>query len=421
MILLVFYRILLLIIEDFLDFYTIMVDTARFVFVLIETNGCFRGRWTTVWDGDICREVIVIHDDMIEITSKKSVKKRRNPIRQNEKEKIRQRIKDNGRDEELHTEKEADQELLKIVKEENKSVEMSPSKDTLQNEDVDQVLDEVRTACPFCLKYFDSEKHLKRHIVTSHQKRAYKCDKCRVSYHTKQNLEKHRKSHSDDYFFECDICHLKYKRKVTLQQHQVRAHSDEAAQFICDSCGQSFKVKVDLLVHIKRKHNTNVYICRYCGKSVTDFHSHEWKHKKRDEMANLKFSCHLCIKKFQTKTRLDNHLLMHKQGYKCTECNIVMTSARQLEYHKNRVHKPGTTCSICKKVFVSTGNKFYQHVLTHAGIRPYNCDICGEDFTQRSSLFRHRRNHPGPLPPYTSQVPIAGLAKNVLQKLFKLE
>ncbi|CAL1684625.1 unnamed protein product [Lasius platythorax] len=79
-----------------------------------------------------------------------------------------------------------------------------------------------------------------------------------------------------------------------------------------------------------------------------------------------------------------------------------------------RMHKPRTICPICKKVFVSSG--FYHHVLTHAEIRPYNCDNCGEAFTQRSSLFRHRKIHPGPLPPYTSQISIAGLAKIVLQK-----
>ncbi|KAL6447637.1 hypothetical protein ACFW04_000074 [Cataglyphis niger] len=190
-----------------------------------------------------------------------------------------------------------------------------------------------------------------------------------------------------------------------LKHHQVRAHSDIAAQ-------------VNLFIHINKKHNTNIHICRYCGKSVTDL-SHEWKHKKRAEMAGLKFSCHLCIRKFQNQIRLDNHLLLHKQSCKCIECNVIVISSRQLKYHKDRMHKPGTTCPICKKVFVSSSNNFYQHVLTHASIRLYNCDICGEDFTHRSSLLRHRKNHPGPLPSYTSQIPIASLAKNVLRTLLK--
>nr|XP_012225233.1 PREDICTED: zinc finger protein 502-like [Linepithema humile] len=242
---------------------------------------------------------------------------------------------------------------------------------------------------------------------------------CRTSCYTEQSLTEHRKIHSDDYFFKCDICHIKYKRKETLQRHQIRAHSDIAVQFVCDSCGQSFKLKVDLLNHIKRKHSTSIYICRYCGKSVTDLRNHEWKHKERAETGSLKFSCQFCANKFKNQTRLDNHLLLHKQGYKCTECNLVVISYRQLKYHKERMHKPDKLCPICKKSFMSRGNQFAQHILTHAGIRPYNCDICGEDFTQRSSLFRHRKNHPGPVPPYKSKIPIAGLAKNFLQKFLE--
>lgn len=374
-----------------------------------------------MWDGEKYRKVIVPYDAVVlETTYKKNVKKRDGSANKYTENKRRQRTKEKNKKKKPSTTIEVNQNVPD--KEKIKSItEILFSEDIAKNEkkeDVDRILDEVRNACPLCLKRFDHEKRLRRHIIVSHQKRAYKCDKCRASYYTKQNLEKHCKSHSDDYFFECDVCHLKYKHEITLKHHQVRAHSDIAAQFICDSCGQSFKVRVDLLVHINRKHNTNIHICRYCGKAVTDL-SHEWKHKKRAEMASLKFSCHLCIRKFQNRTRLDNHLLLHKQGYKCIECNVIVTSSRQLKYHKDRMHKPGTTCPICKKVFVSSGNNFYQHVLTHAGIRPYNCDICGEDFTQRSSLFRHRKNHPGPLPSYTSQIPIAALAKNVLQKLLK--
>ncbi|RLU22806.1 hypothetical protein DMN91_005084 [Ooceraea biroi] len=392
--------------------------SVRMMFMASEDFTQLRRReWTLVRDGEKCRKMIVTRGDAIvmETTADKGVKKLHCSAKGDKGAREGMKKRHAGSNTEKAINKDSSNEQKTEFTERTSSFESTSQSE--DKEDVDQALDEVRTACPFCLKHFDHEKRLKRHIITSHHKKAYKCDKCRASCYTKENLEKHRKSHNDDYFFECDICHLKYKRKVTLRQHQVRAHSDVAAQFICDSCGQSFKVKVDLLVHINRKHSTNVHICRYCGKSVMDLHSHEWKHKKRAEMASLKFSCHVCIKKFQNQTRLDNHLLLHKQGYKCTECNLVVASSRQLQYHKDRMHKPGTICSICKKVFVSRGNKFYQHILTHAGIRPYNCDVCGEDFTQRSSLFRHRRNHPGPLPPYTSQVPIADLARNVLQKL----
>ncbi|XP_025160434.1 GDNF-inducible zinc finger protein 1-like isoform X11 [Harpegnathos saltator] len=309
-------------------------------------------------------------------------------------------------EEEEKKEKEEEKEEKKVS--EDSSSEEEETKSTVKasssensSTDEDRSFTEMQTTCPFCSKHFDRLERLKKHITAIHKRGTYKCDQCRATYYTERNLEEHRKSHSDDYFFKCDVCHLKYKRKITLQHHQVRAHSDATAQFICDYCGQGFKVRIDLLLHIKRRHNYDIHICRYCGKSVTDVCSHESKHRKRAGEKTGQLSCHLCVKKFQNQTRLDNHLLLHKKGYKCDECDVVASSSSKLQYHKNRKHKPGMTCPICKKVFMS--KNFHQHVLTHAGTRPYKCDICNEDFTQRSSLFRHRRNHPGPLPVYKSQ------------------
>jgi uncharacterized Zn-finger protein len=69
-------------------------------------------------------------------------------------------------------------------------------------------------------------------------------------------------------------------------------------------------------------------------------------------------------------------------------------------------------CKICGKMY----GKFHlrTHILTHAGLRPYKCDVCNTSFTQRSSLMRHRKKHPGSLSSLPS-VSITQLAQNVLQ------
>lgn len=279
----------------------------------------------------------------------------------------------------------------------------------------DEFSQDLRVTCPICEKRLKNESTVESHVRRVHQ-RPHRCTSCRASYFSQSALDEHSKTHRSDYYFECSTCHMKYKRVEGLKQHHIRAHSTEAARFACDHCGNRYKLKLDLLLHITRAHTSAVQICRFCGKAVKDVRNHEWRHQKRARKLSFDYACKLCGRKFRTKHKHDNHLLSHKDGYSCEECGVKVSGPRQLGYHKRLKHGPGMTCPVCDKVFMSSSN-FYQHVLTHARLRPYKCDVCGEDFTQRSSLLRHRRTHPGPLPPLEAPIPIADLAKNYLKEL----
>ncbi|CAL7933995.1 unnamed protein product [Xylocopa violacea] len=273
----------------------------------------------------------------------------------------------------------------------------------------------VRSVCPVCQKVFKTRRLMGRHLRSIHKK-TLSCDKCNKRYSTRQSLLTHQRSHEDDYYLECPICHLRYKREAGLKNHQIRVHSNVEPKYMCDYCGKRYKLKFDLSKHIERIHPSSSHICKSCGKIVKDIGHHEWVHERAAKKAiTLRYRCHLCSKRFSTRNNLDNHLLLHKDGFKCNLCGETCKSQTSLSYHKERKHKPTARCSICEKSFSRTS--FYQHVLTHAGIRPYKCDVCGEDFTQRSSVLRHRKTHPGPLPPYTESTPIANIAKQILEKL----
>lgn len=115
-----------------------------------------------------------------------------------------------------------------------------------------------------------------------------------------------------------------------------------------------------------------------------------------------------------SKTRLFNHQPMDRR-YTCKECGLELKSSNLLMSHKLK-HKPGITCKICKKIFYKT-SIYHQHILIHAGIRPYKCDVCNKTFPQRTNLITHRKKHPGPLPTFIPRTSIAELARNVLEKL----
>ncbi|KAK2582824.1 hypothetical protein KPH14_008910 [Odynerus spinipes] len=285
-----------------------------------------------------------------------------------------------------------------------------------ENVDVD-VLDKIRNICPFCNKQFGSEQNVERHVMAVHQ-RQFKCDMCKRSYNTQTALDMHKVIHRPDYFFECSTCHVKYKSEGGLKRHQLRVHDKNCPIYVCEHCGRSYKLKIDLTNHIKKVHPFELQICRYCGKEVADVKGHEYIHQGRARKKLYNYPCHLCPRKFCHRSRLDMHLLQHESGFKCTDCGLQFLNSRELKNHKRFKHSrpSSSTCIFCQKVFTCVSN-FHQHVLTHAGIRPYKCDICEEDFTQRSSLLRHRRNHPGPLPQLALASPqIADLARSYMQK-----
>ena len=44
----------------------------------------------------------------------------------------------------------------------------------------------------------------------------------------------------------------------------------------------------------------------------------------------------------------------------------------------------------CDKEF-SRPDKLKSHIITHSGIKPYRCSICGKDFARRPHLKEHER------------------------------
>lgn len=106
--------------------------------------------------------------------------------------------------------------------------------------------------------------------------------------------------------------------------------------------------------------------------------------------SDLPFKCVQCPKSFNTKHKLNQHLMTHSglKPYKC---------------------------SFCDKRFKQLSH-VQQHTRLHTGERPFRCPLpdCGRAFTQQSNLKQHIRSHQNPegrtrrLNPKAFHCPICG-------------
>ncbi|XP_033333899.2 zinc finger and BTB domain-containing protein 41 [Megalopta genalis] len=252
----------------------------------------------------------------------------------------------------------------------------------------EDVMLDVRNMCRICQIVYDTQQSLDTHVRRVHEK-PYRCLHCHDAFMSKRAYKEHMKTHKTKTPVGCPFCQQRFKRMFGLRQHQIRVHSTIEPKFVCDHCGKRFKLKSDMSLHIDKSHMKN-------------------------PVRVYKFSCQLCANKFRFRNEFENHLRTHKKKvFECDKCKRVFSKACSLALHKYAKHKPAMCCTICEKSY-KYRNSFYRHVLTHAGMGPYHCDVCNTDFEKRTCFINHRKTHPTPRHGRSASI-IAEMVQRILQ------
>ncbi|XP_078511748.1 uncharacterized protein LOC144770839 [Lissotriton helveticus] len=139
----------------------------------------------------------------------------------------------------------------------------------------------------------------------------------------------------------------------------------------CDECEKSFRHNIDLIQH-KMIH---------LGPGIG------FEKVKKVNKPGL-YPCNRCDKSFTYKTNLSRH---QRKNTKCRE-----TISRKMGFHRPQRRKRGGKrphkCPDCEKRFSTKGNLF-RHQRTHTGERPYECDDCDKSFGRKEHLSTHQKTH----------------------------
>ncbi|XP_075964406.1 uncharacterized protein LOC142968435 isoform X2 [Anarhichas minor] len=188
----------------------------------------------------------------------------------------------------------------------------------------------------------------------------YKCFQCLKCFPSASKLERHEMVHTGLKPFHCVLCGKAFRQASHLKTHE-RTHCERKPSKPVNQQQNVRKVKADS----QRQPRISVQIPRQnisVNKDGTRLNSHV---AEGNEVSAL-----LCTRPAISITKVNNLLKTNSKS------NITCK--------KRKVH----TCRICFKTFAFP-YKLSRHLVTHSGMRPYNCSSCSKTFTQLGHLKVH--------------------------------
>ncbi|XP_055304819.1 zinc finger protein OZF-like [Sitodiplosis mosellana] len=224
----------------------------------------------------------------------------------------------------------------------------------------------------------------------------HKCVFCEYSTLWKSHLNLHSLKHTGEKPFGCDFCLKRFAQKNNLRVH-MKVHVEEFL-FHCPGCLKGFDEKNEKVAH-EMNCKARRYECHLCKESFGSNNANMMKHI-RVHSGEKPFECEECFKQFAEKSSLNRHLKLHAgpRPFRCSRCRQGFSQQDEKSAHEGKCNRRVWECYVCDKLFGLL--KFYlmDHMRTHSGETPFECQHCSKQFKQEGGLRKHMRSHTKKLP-----------------------
>ena len=280
--------------------------------------------------------------------------------------------------------------------------------------------------CKDCKYQTTSRVYLKNHIRTAHKLVPFiQCDTCDYKAKENRNMRVHKEKHKDRSersILSCTEkgCFKTYTSPEGLKEHVLSIH--QGRRIKCDKCETVCRSKVDLNTHIRRIHLGIKYICSICDKEISsnnklyehvkEMHEEEQilkcnscefqtvqkypmaelkRHKNIEHDMGDKFLCKYCDYKGQYNPLSGKHMGLH---ITCDLCDFVTSKGyhpkSELRAHRYEKHRNGFKCEHCEYVGLSE-SKIKKHSSKHSFSQCQQCNFTS--FDKRHLQSHNRKEH----------------------------
>ncbi|CAH4031124.1 zinc finger protein 708-like [Pieris brassicae] len=274
----------------------------------------------------------------------------------------------------------------------------------------------VKMSCAECPKRVHSWESLRSHYYTVHQKKVYTFCICGFVLTSKSAIYRHVAEHksrprrgsrkssnrnsikvTDLIRFNCEECNLDFSSWYKLNTHCMWKH--KATPIVHCSCGISLNSRTVMYKHIQDHKSPDALHCDQCpktAKTMEELQRHKLRHIPKSERT---FPCSSCDKVFTSKDLVKSHERSHvpieqRKIYECDVCNEKFTTRSSAVSHKRIVHEKikSYVCDQCGYA-CGTNGELRQHRAIHSDDKPYTCRKCSKAFKTYSNLKTHMDTH----------------------------